>query len=206
MDINGGQVMFRPPRLAPSFLALLLAATSPAALACAQAPRAADAPAAMPAASPGLFDHALRRLHSGEMVKLAERFAGQPVLVVNTASHCGFTRQFKGLEALYQRYKDRGLKVAGFSSDDFKQEADDEAKAAEVCFVNYGVSFDMFAPIHVRGPEAHPLFRELARQSDEPRWNFHKYVVDRSGRVVAAFPSRVEPDAAELREAIEKAL
>ena len=157
-------------------------------------------------AADGLFDHPLRRLHSGETVELAKQFSGQPVLLVNTASHCGFTGQFKELEAVHQQYKDKGLKVVGFSSDDFKQEADSEAEAAEVCFVNYGVSFDMFATIHVRGPEAHPLFRELARQSEEPRWNFHKYVIDRQGKVVAAFPSRVEPDAAEVRKAIEKVL
>ncbi len=157
-------------------------------------------------AADGLFDHQLRRLHSGETVDLARRFAGQPVLLVNTASHCGFTGQFRELEAVHQQYKDKGLKVVGFSSDDFKQEADSEAEAAEVCFVNYGVSFDMFAAIHVRGPKAHPLFRELARQSEEPRWNFHKYVIDRQGKVVAAFPSRIAPDAADVRKAIEKVL
>ena len=75
-----------------------------------------------------------------------------------------------------------------------------------MCFVNYGVSFDMFAPIHVRGPEAHPLFRELARQSAEPRWNFHKYVVDRSGRNVTSFGSDVKPESRELVRLIEKLL
>ncbi len=157
-------------------------------------------------AQEGLFDHQLRRLHSGETVDLAKQFSGQPVLVVNTASHCGYTGQFKELEAVHQQYKDKGLKVVGFSSDDFKQEADSEAEAAEVCFVNYGVSFDMFASIHVRGAQAHPLFRELARQSEAPRWNFHKYVIDRNGKVVAAFSSSVEPDSAEVRKAIEKVL
>ena len=169
---------------------------------------AQDAPAAAEsaAAEAALLDHAFRRLHANETVHLGERYAGQPLLIVNTASHCGFTRQFKGLEAVHQRYRERGLKVLGFSSNDFDQEADTEAKAARVCFENFGVSFDMFAPIHVRGDEAHPLFRELARQSQEPRWNFHKYVVDRSGKVVAAFPSRTEPDAAAVRTAIETAL
>jgi glutathione peroxidase len=157
-------------------------------------------------ATQALFGHELRRLHSDEVVRLADRFAGQPVLVVNTASHCGFTRQFTQLEAIHQQYKDKGLKVAGFPSDDFKQEAADEAKAAEVCFENFGVSFDMFAPIHVTGTQAHPLFKEIARQSSAPGWNFHKYVIDRNGRVVAAFPSRVKPDAAEVRKAIESVL
>lgn len=153
-----------------------------------------------------LLGHELRRLHSPELVKL-ERYAGQPLLIVNTASHCGFTRQFKGLEAVHRQYADKGLKVLGFSSDDFNQEARDEAKAAEVCFVNFGVTFDMFATIPVKGDGAHPLFRELARQSgQQPKWNFHKYVVDRNGKVVAVFPSSVEPDDRKLREAIERVL
>lgn len=153
-----------------------------------------------------LLGHELRRLHSPETVKL-DRYAGQPLLIVNTASHCGFTRQFEGLEAVHKEYADKGLKVLGFSSDDFNQEAKDEAKAAEVCFVNFGVTFDMFATIPVRGEGAHPLFRELARQSGQsPQWNFHKYVVDRDGRVVATFPSRVEPGDPALRAAIEGVL
>lgn len=153
-----------------------------------------------------LYDHSLRRLHADESVRLADRYAGQPVLVVNTASHCGFTRQFRELEAVHQRFKERGLKVAGFPSDDFRQEAADEAETAEVCFQNFGVTFDMYAPIRVTGAEAHPLFREIARQSAAPDWNFHKYVIDRNGRVVASFGSRTKPDAPEVIAAIEKAL
>lgn len=173
----------------------------PAALAATCAPAFADQ-----GATSSLFGHELRRLHSDEVVKLTERLGGQPVLVVNTASHCGFTDQFRELEAVHQKFKDRGLKVAGFPSDDFRQEADDEAKTAEVCFTNFGVTFDMFTPIAVTGDKAHPLFREIARQSSAPRWNFHKYVIDRDGRVVATFPSRVKPDAPEVLQAIEKVL
>ena len=153
-----------------------------------------------------LYDHSLRRLHADESVRLADRYAGQPVLVVNTASHCGFTRQFRELEAVHQRFKERGLKVAGFPSDDFRQEAADEAETAEVCFQNFGVTFDMYAPIRVTGEAAHPIFREIARQSSAPEWNFHKYVIDREGRVVAAFPSEIKPDAPEVIAAIEKVL
>ena len=153
-----------------------------------------------------MFNHELRLLHSEEVVNLQQAYAGQPLLVVNTASHCGFTGQFSGLEALHQRYHDDGLRVVGFPSNDFRQEADDEAETAEVCRVNYGVTFDMFSPVRVRGEEAHPLFRELARQSEEPGWNFHKYVIDRGGRVVGAFPSRVTPDDDRLLEAIESVL
>ncbi len=157
-------------------------------------------------ADPGaLLDHELRRLHSSEVVNLQERLGDSPLLLVNTASRCGFTGQFEGLEALHQRYGDRGLKVAGFSSNDFNQEIDEEG-AAEVCFVNFGVTFDMFAPIPVRGDEAHPLFAELARQSEAPRWNFTKYLVDESGRVVAHFGSSVRPESRRLRGAIETLL
>jgi glutathione peroxidase len=96
--------------------------------------------------------------------------------------------------------------VIGFSSDDFRQEAADEAETAKVCYVNYGVTFDMYAQVHVRGEDAHPLFRELARQSEAPGWNFYKYLVDREGKVVAAFPSGTAPDDKTLRAAIEKLL
>lgn len=154
-----------------------------------------------------LFDHQLKRLHASERVNLRQAFAGRPLLVVNTASFCGFTGQFQGLEALHREYSEKGLKVVGFPSDDFNQEAKDEAQSAEVCFINYGVSFDMFSPIHVRGDKAHPIFREIARQSGTPpRWNFYKYVIDREGRVVAAFSSMTAPDSLKLRKAIESVL
>ena len=153
-----------------------------------------------------MFNHELRLLHSDDTVNLRDAYDGVPLLVVNTASRCGFTGQFAGLEELYQAYRDRGLRVVGFPSNDFRQEVDDEAETAQVCRVNYGVTFDMFAPISVRGDQAHPLFQEIARQSEEPRWNFHKYVVDRDGQVVGAFPSRVTPDSRELRQAIEGVL
>ncbi|QSR36534.1 glutathione peroxidase [Marinobacterium iners] len=154
-----------------------------------------------------LYHHQLKRLHSAEVVDLRERFAGKPMLVINTASFCGFTGQFEGLEALHQRYKDQGLMVVGFPSDDFNQEAKNEEKSAEVCFVNFGVTFDMFSPIHVKGDNAHPIFREIARQSDTPpRWNFYKYVIDRDGKVTAAFSSMTSPDSRKLRKAIEAVL
>jgi glutathione peroxidase len=154
-----------------------------------------------------LYHHQLKRLHSAEVVDLRERFAGKPMLVINTASFCGFTGQFEGLEALHQRYKDQGLMVVGFPSDDFNQEAKNEEKSAEVCFVNFGVTFDMFSPIHVKGDNAHPIFREIARQSDTPpRWNFYKYVIDRDGKVTAAFSSMTSPSSDKLRKAIEAVL
>ncbi|RLK51246.1 glutathione peroxidase [Alkalispirillum mobile] len=153
-----------------------------------------------------LFDHDLRELHSDRVLSLREVLQGAPLLLVNTASRCGFTGQFEGLEALHREFGDQGLKVAGFPSNDFRQELEDEAVVAEVCRVNFGVTFTMFSPISVRGDDAHPLFRELARQSEQPAWNFHKYVLDRDGNVVASFPSRVAPDDPRLRAAIRSVL
>lgn len=153
-----------------------------------------------------LFDHELKRLHANEMVDLKNHFQGQPLLFVNTASHCGFTGQFEGLEALHQRYKDKGLMIAGFPSNSFRQEASDEEETARVCFFNFGVTFDMFSPIDVRGENAHPIFAELARQTRAPRWNFYKYLIDREGNVVEVFPSTTRPDSAQVRRAIERIL
>ncbi|MDW3712182.1 MULTISPECIES: glutathione peroxidase [unclassified Pseudomonas] len=156
---------------------------------------------------PPLLQHSMQQLRSKETIDLCQRFAGKPLVVVNTASHCGFTPQFKGLEALYQRYKDDGLEVLGVPSDDFKQEADDNAETAKVCYVNYGVTFAMTQPQHVTGDEATPLYRDLIAQSGQsPRWNFYKYVVDRQGKVIAHFSSLTKPDDEDLVRAVEQAL
>ena len=128
------------------------------------------------------------------------------MLIINTASHCGYTSQFSGLEAVHQQYKDRGLAVVGFASDDFRQEDDSEAKAAEICYKNYGVTFTMIAPSSVKGDQANPVFKELAEQSSSPRWNFNKYVVDSEGKLVAKFGSSTKPESDDLKAAIEKAL
>lgn len=149
----------------------------------------------------------LQKLRSKTDLDLCSLYAGKPLLVVNTASHCGFTPQFKGLEAIYQRYKGQGLEVLGVPSDDFKQEADDSAETAKVCYGNYGVTFNMTQVQSVRGDAAIPLFKGLAEQSGQaPRWNFYKYVVDRQGKVVAQFSSMTKPDDPELQAAIEKAI
>lgn len=155
---------------------------------------------------PQILNQQMKVLGKPETVNLCDRYAGKPVLVINTASHCGFTKQFKGLEALYQQYRERGLAVAGFPSDDFRQEADDEQETAKVCFVNYGVTFDMYATIPVRGSDANPLFRELAAQTEAPSWNFNKYLIDKDGKVVAHFGSMTTPEDEELKAAIEKVL
>ncbi|WP_437883275.1 glutathione peroxidase [Pseudomonas sp. LRF_L74] len=155
---------------------------------------------------PALLQSDLQQLRSRDRIDLCERFAGKPLLVVNTASHCGFAPQFKGLEALYQRFKGQDLQVLGVPSDDFKQEADDSAETAKVCYVNYGVTFTMSEPQAVRGDDAIPLFRELAKQTSAPRWNFYKYVVDRNGKVIASFSSMTKPDDESLVKAVEQAI
>jgi glutathione peroxidase len=158
------------------------------------------------ASCPAWLDQSKRLLHSEHSKNLCE-YSGKPLLIVNTASHCGFTPQFKGLEALYQRYKEQGLVVIGFASDDFHQEAGNEEQTAKVCFVNFGVTFDMYAPIVVSGNDADPLFKELARQGGGfPKWNFYKYLVDRHGVVVERFSSLTKPDSEDLQKAIEKLL
>jgi glutathione peroxidase len=168
------------------------------------APVVAATPAAAPC--PAYLDQDFRKLHSGQSINLCKAFAGKPLLIVNTASHCGFTPQFKGLEAIHEKYKERGLVVVGFSSDDFNQEAKDEAEAADTCFLNYGVTFTMLAPQHVKGPEANAVFRELARQSQAPGWNFNKYLVQPDGKVTQYFDSKVTPDSQQFGDAIEKVL
>jgi glutathione peroxidase len=152
---------------------------------------------------PEFLDQDFRKLHSSDTVNLCEAFSGKPLLIVNTASHCGFTYQFEGLERLHKTFADRGLVVLGFPSDDFRQEADDEETTAKICYVNYGVTFTMMAPIKVTGTEAHPLFQELATRSAAPNWNFNKYLVDSSGKVVRHFRSSTEPGSDDMLRSIE---
>jgi glutathione peroxidase len=178
---------------------LVLAATLPATAPVASAQ-------ARPAACPAFLNHEFRKLHSSEQVNLCKQFAGKPMLIVNTASHCGFTGQFAGLEAVHKKYKDQGLVVVGFASNDFNQEAKDEAESAEICLQNFGVTFTMMAPQSVKGASANPVFKELARQSSEPKWNFNKYLVTADGKVTKYFASAVAPESAEFTGAVESLL
>lgn len=158
------------------------------------------------AACPTYLEGEYRKLHSTDDIDLCKLTEGKPVLVVNTASHCGYTSQFKGLEALNKKYQDRGLVVVGFASNDFNQEAKDEAEAAGICFVNFGVTFTMLSPTHVRGDDANALFKTLAAKTSAPKWNFNKYLIDKNGKVVEHFGSSVNPEDETLTKAIEKLL
>lgn len=155
---------------------------------------------------PEFLDQKMRKLHSSDTVDLCQLTAGKPVLVVNTASNCGFTPQFKGIEAIYKKYQDQGLVVIGFPSDDFFQEEDDEGETAKVCFVNYGVTFTMLQTSAVRGDDVNPVFAHLAEQTTSPKWNFYKYLISKDGKSVQHFNSRVTPDDEEFVQAIEASL
>ncbi len=184
--------------------ALVLTAT----LFVAAAPAAAQGNGAAPAPAncPPLLQHTVPRLQDDKPQDLCQ-YAGKVLLVVNTASYCGFTSQFEGLEALNARYAARGLVVMGFPSGDFKQEAADAKKTAEVCFNTYGVKFPMFATGPVRGADAQPIFRQLAQATgQQPSWNFNKYLVGRDGKPIAHWGSMTGPTSGSITSAIEKAL
>jgi glutathione peroxidase len=160
-----------------------------------------------PAACPALLQHSFARLQDDKPQALCQ-YAGKVLLVVNTASYCGFTSQYEGLEALHARFAARGLVVLGFPSNDFgQQEPGSSQQIADLCFNTYGVKFPMFAKTVVKGPGANALYAQLGQATGQtPRWNFHKYLVDRQGRAVASFASEVAPSNAQLVAAVEKAL
>ena len=191
-------------------LAQLFALTTLAACASLALPaHAADtAPtAAAPAACPAILKQTFNRLQDEAPQNLCQ-YAGKVVLVVNTASYCGFTNQYEGLEALYAKYGSKGLVVLGFPSNDFgKQEPGNSKEIADFCYNTYGVKFPMFAKSAVSGPTPNPLYVDLIKQTGKtPAWNFHKYLIDRHGKVVESFPSKVTPDDKKLVGAVEKAL
>ena len=142
----------------------------------------------------------------GGAINLAD-YAGKPVLVVNTASQCGFTPQYDGLQALYDTYRDRGLLVLAVPSDDFNQELADGAAVKEFCEANFGLTLPMTDITHVTGPEAHPFFARVKRDTGfEPAWNFNKVLLDGEGRVVGTWGSQVTPESGKIVGAIEALL
>jgi glutathione peroxidase len=152
------------------------------------------------------YDFQLKSL-TGEPLDL-KQFAGHPLLVVNTASKCGFTPQYKGLQDVWTAYRDRGLIVIGVPSNDFgAQEPGSATEIGAFCTRNYGVTFQMAEKIHVKGPEAHPLFRWFAEQGgtlSKPRWNFFKYVVAKDGSLASWFSSITKPESGKLRAVLDK--
>ena len=182
--------------------AVAAASASPSGVATSTSPATPTAAAACPS----LLKHSFNRLQDEKPQALCQ-YSGKVLLVVNTASYCGFTGQFEGLEALNAKYAGRGLVVLGFPSSDFKQEDADAKKTAEVCFNTYGVKFPMFTDTRVKGDGAHPLFAELARATgSQPSWNFNKYLVGRDGKPIAHFGSMTGPDSRKMVSAIESAL
>merc|ERR1711879_638285 len=150
-------------------------------------------------ACPAIFQHQMKQLHSSKTVDLCELASGSPVLLVNTASHCGFTDQFGDLEKIHQQYQSVGLVVIGVASDSFNQEADTEKEAADVCFKNFGVTFTMLAPVSVKGKSAHPLFQQVGEAEGYPRWNFYKYLINRDGNIVDSWSSFGMPNDTAVR-------
>ncbi|MEJ8845429.1 glutathione peroxidase [Variovorax rhizosphaerae] len=166
----------------------------------------ATAQAETEAACPPILHHTFLRLQDEKPQSLCQ-YAGKVVLVVNTASFCGFTPQYKGLEALDSKYRARGLAVLGFPSNDFSQETGSNKEIADFCESTFGVKFPMFAKSSVRGPEANPLFKQLAQVSGTtPKWNFYKYLIGRDGKVVESYSSMTTPDSKDFLRALEKQL
>jgi glutathione peroxidase len=181
----------------------LLTSLIPVAVSAASGP-SSPTPKAAPAAD-ALYQLSAKTL-AGEPQPLSG-YRGKVLLVVNTASECGYTPQYEGLEKLYQRYKDRGLVVLGFPSNDFGgQEPGTASQIATFCKTRFGVSFPLFEKTRTRGAEASPVWKFLAARHGEPQWNFHKYLVGKDGQVKKAFPSSVAPQSPELEAAIEAAL
>lgn len=157
---------------------------------------------------PDTLKHTKRTLGGKSTVDLCKQYLGKVVVVVNTASKCGYTYQYEGLEALYRKYKDKGLVVLGFPSNDFGgQEPGSEKQIQDFCRLTYGVEFPMFEKTHASKYNADPIYKTLANIAGEyPQWNFHKYILDRNGKLVASFNSKVEPQGNKMISTIEELL
>ena len=157
------------------------------------------------AACPALLDFKLNSLE-GRPMDLCQ-FEGRPILVVNTASKCGYTYQFEKLEGMYKQYKDRGLVVLGFPSNDFRQELTSNKEVGDFCRMTYGVQFPMVEKTSVAGDAANPFYRQLAAITQEnPKWNFHKYLIAPDGKTVYSFATAIEPDAATVMSKLQPML
>jgi glutathione peroxidase len=153
-----------------------------------------------------LYDFAIANI-DGQTTQLST-YKGKVVLIVNVASQCGYTPQYKGLEALYQTYKERGLVILGFPSNDFgAQEPGSEAEIKEFCSLRYDVSFDLFSKVKVKGGDKVDIYKYLTETTGmEVQWNFNKFLVDKEGKVVKYYPSGTAPDSPELKKDIDSLL
>ena len=177
--------------LPAGLLGLLTLSSAPTALAA--SPQATPSTPVASGACPALLNHTFPRLQDEKPQSLCQ-YRGKVLLVVNTASYCGFTNQYQGLEELYARYQDKGLVVLGFPSGDFFQEKKSNDEIAEFCENTFGVKFPMFAKSSVRGSGASPFYKQLAQQTGvSPKWNFYKYLIGRDGQVVSAYASTTGP-------------
>lgn len=192
-----------PGVTASAYLLKLLACTAFPSIVTAQVNAVTTASTACPA----ILNRTVNRLQDDAPQDLCQ-YAGKVLLVVNTASYCGFTSQYEGLEKLHADLNPKGLLVLGFPSNDFgQQEPGNSKQIADFCFNTYGVKFPMFEKSVVTGSSATALYRELAKASGKsPQWNFHKYLIDRSGKVVASYPSSIEPQDKRLLADIDRAL
>jgi glutathione peroxidase len=192
--------------MTPSLRSLLVRSATTVALACLSNSVLAQPKAPSPAC-PAILQHQFNRLQDEAPQDLCQ-FAGKVILVVNTASYCGFTHQYEGLEKLFARYRQQGLVVLGFPSNDFGQQEPGSAQAiADLCFNTYAVRFPMFSKTVVAGPKRNALYAGLVKATGVgPAWNFHKYLIDRNGTVVGQFASQVEPLAPAIVNAVDKAL
>ena len=191
----------------PYLVAALCAAALTSTPARAAAPATPAAPAASATSCPAVLKHTFKRLQDEAPQDLCQ-YAGKVVLVVNTASYCGYTKQYEGLEKLYAKYGSKGLVILGFPSNDFGQQEPGNAKEiADLCYNTYGVKFPMFAKTGVTGNGANPLHATLTKATGKaPAWNFTKYLIDRNGKVLEHYPSKVTPEDKQLVSRIEQAL
>ena len=164
-----------------------------------------------PVTEKSVYEFTMRDI-DGKSVKL-DAYKGKVVMIVNVASHCGYTPQYEGLQALYEKNKDKGLVILGFPANNFMgQEPGTEAEIKEFCTSKYKVTFPMFAKISVKGEDQHPLYNYLTNKATDPEfagdisWNFNKFLIDRSGKIVARFGSKDTPDGEKVAAAVEKYL